>query len=232
MVLSSTDIINEVKVIVGDLAGQFNGTSAELKLSYELENTLLNLTADNIFYWNTREASSLSHSSGVITAPSGLAKILNLTDSGNNESYEFVTIEEFNLVRNNTDRAITYDRYQVIPYIVTVNTTTGAEQITVGTLATTPTTITYNMVYTQQTTSVDAWIPERMRPFLVSFTAANFLVKLDSPDISLVQLHTQIAGMCLQRENNIGINKGVSRFNTNLAANAMNAINTGGKLRF
>ena len=232
MALSETDIINEIKIIVGDLAGQFSSASADLKLSYELDNTMNKLTSKFIFYWNTREVSGLSHTNGVITAPTGMAKIIQLTDSGYNEGYEFVTVEEFNLVRNNADRAITWDRNIHIPYIVSVSTSTGAETIHVGTLSNTPSDLTFNMVYSEQTSDVAVWVPERMRPFIVSFTAANFLVKLDSPDVSLVQMHMDIARGCLQSENDIGKNKGVSRFNTNLTANAMNAINTGGKLRF
>lgn len=216
MAFTLADITNEIRVVIGDPADQFNSTTGQLKIENEIKNTVLYLTSRHTFLWNTRET-TLTHTSGVLTAPTNMGKILLLTDSGKNEKYYSAPAEEFYMLKRNADRAITWSESQPIPYFLTVSSTTGAETLSLGTLSDTPTSLSFYIVYTEYTDDVTTvWIPARLRPFIISETASNLLVKLDSPDMNLVLAHQQIATSCLNREIGFNNTRQISAFNMNL----------------
>jgi len=226
MSLVSAEILAEIRVVCGDLADQFNST-ADLKLPYELENTLLFLTSQNIFYWNVRESGALPHSSGVITVPSNMGKVLQIIDSNNNESYYIATYEEFYMKKRNPVREITYSSSTPVPYLITTSTTTGEEQIELGTFENTDADREFYITYSEYTNLITPWIPERLRPFIVSFTAANFLTKIDSPDANLIQAHVGIARSSLIQEKDFSRNRAVNRFQSNMAISGNRKITLG-----
>ncbi len=216
MAFTLADITNEIRVVIGDPADQFNSTTGQLKIENEIKNTVLFLTSRYTFLWNTRET-SLAHTSGVLTAPSNMAKILFLSDSGKNEKYYSAPAEEYYMIKRNADRAIEWSESQPVPYFLTVSPTTGAETISLGTLSDTPASLSFYIVYTEYTDDVTTvWIPARLRPFIISETASNLLVKLDSPDMNLVVAHQQIATACLNREIGFNNTRQMSAFNMNL----------------
>ena len=234
MTLSTTEVVAEISLIIGDLAEQFQGVDAMLKIETEIANTMLFLTTANVFSWNVRRVSGVTHTNGVIPAPLGFGRLVFMSDNAKNESYYSASYEEFSMMENNSDRAITWSQDQPIPFIISVDTTSGSEQIEVATGVATPSTRTFNMVYTQSTTVVsEVWIPERIRPFIVSFTVANLAAKIDSPDSSaLLQAHDKIAQYSLRAELDFATNRGMSRVNTNLRVSPNHSVNVGGNIRY
>jgi len=234
MVLATTEIVSEISLIIGDLAEQFQGEGAMLKIETEIANTMLFLTTANMFSWNVRRVSGVTHTNGVIPAPTGLGRLVFMSDNAKNESYYLASYEEFSMLENNSDREITWEEKQPIPFIISVNTTSGSEQIEIATGVGTPSSRTFNMVYTQSTTVVsEVWIPERIRPFIISFTVANLAAKIDSPDSSaLLSTHDKIAQLSLRAELNFATNRGMSRVNTNLRVSPNHSVNVGGNIRY
>ncbi len=227
MSLDKTRIIEEVSVIIGDLAGQWSETTALLRVEDELKSTLEWLTAHNIFRWNLRDT-TLAHTNGVMAAPANMGKILQIIDTDGNENYYLASHEEyFNWKYDTADRVVTYDKSANIPYYILVDEL-GVETIVACTFANTTASRQFNIQYTVIATDLEAWIPERLRPFLISYTASQMLIKLENPDTELIGLHNNIARDNFQREKDFSANRGIIGWKTNLGVSPNMVVDIGG----
>ncbi len=231
MAFTEVSLTQEVRTIVGDLGDQFGVNSTMMKISDELKNTMYFLTSTENFFWNTQEA-SLNLSTGTTACPTGLVNVQYMVDNKGNGNYELATAEEYLLIKYNTEYAVTYDENSRVPYYISVGVTTGVETIQLCTFATTPSDLMVYMVYNEAVSSVtDPRIPERLRPFIVSFTAANLLAKLDNPDKELVQLHSAIAKATLDQEYAIHRRRKANKTHRNLYASPNMGLEVGGNYR-
>lgn len=233
MTISLTSCVSEVSLIIGDLAQQFQGAGALLSIETEIQNAMLFLTSNNEFSWNTRRVTGVTHSNGTITLPTGTARILYLLDSLANESYYNCPQHEYLIITNNPLRTLVYSQTTPIPYCFSVNETTGAEQIELATSTGTGSSLTFSMVITQSTTTPETvWVPDRIRPFVVSFTVANLATKIDNPDSNnLVTYHDKLAKMYLDNERGFALNRAINKTNMNLRTPYNFNVNSGGSYR-
>lgn len=233
MALITDEVLKEISIIIGDIADQWTEDGCRLKSAYELKNTLLWLTSENIFGWNIREE-ALTSASGVITPTYSFAKILQICDSNKNINYQGATFEEFYLRKRNTNFLYKYDSSATIPFLVSVDRTTGAESIVLPEMDPTDwySSLTFYVTYTEPTTfdgtptgTIDVWIPERLRPYVVSRTAAILLAKLENPDKELISTHIQLAEANLQQELVYTTSRHINRFNANIMLSNNTAVN-------
>jgi hypothetical protein len=117
---------------------------------------------------------------------------------------------------------------------MSVNELTGADQIELATGVSTPTALTFSMVYTQSTTTpATIWVPDRIRPFIISFTVSNLAAKVDNPDSNnLISYHDKIAKIHLTFERDFSNNRGVNKFNTNMRTSINTRLDTGSKYAY
>lgn len=203
MAIDNSALISRIQNIIGDQSNQF---SAIIEL--EIGQSLLRLTSEEIFYWNTFKSTGLTATDNKITLPANTSRVLYVFDSTNNYNYFGAPAEKFHLHVNeiNANSIIT----KAIPFVIERDSS-GNEYIH---LAQSSADLTYTVVYTSQIDTLSAQVPDTVYAWLLGDVSYIILGDTEDSDINLINRYRLMADRCRQEEINRSSRKGFSRFNS------------------
>jgi hypothetical protein len=211
MALDSTAIKAAIGKIIGD-----NGGLWDAELDLELSNTLIELTTENVMYWNTVELGPLSHTNGRIDLPENTGKILAIIDTEDPKNvYIPATGEYYFYNKYASDIFNVYGDPEItkqIPFQVKRDSL-GVEYIEISPGSNIPPTRQFYILATLEIAELTPLVPDKLRSYIVSKTAWIMLGYIDSPDIELQALHEKIWNRSLRLCLDAGVNKSLSRLN-------------------
>lgn len=216
MSIDTVKLNNDIKKVVGDLNSQYT-----VETAIELANSVRDLTRDNVFFWNTKRTTGLTHTNGLINLPTNCAKILFLYDSDGAITYTGTQPETFYPRLDGFKESGYYNRGTEIPIIRGLDTNTGSEFIQVVTGADTNASLTFNLVHTVYYTDIATWMPDRLYAYFFGYTVSKILNRVDNPDTQLLQYYDSMWKECLKVEKSFSAQSAYIHLNQKAISNNM-----------
>lgn len=219
MTINLTNLKADIAKILGDYENQFT-----TEIDNELKSAVIWLTSHYIFSWNILETTNTAHTNGIVTLPTGCAKILQIADSDYNINYAYVPDEKFFLHKKlgASGRVEIYPSVgnstqidQTIPFILREDPSNGSQTLIFGTLSSTPASRTFNILYSKYHTDITGLLGlDRLYPYFLAKTVYNMLVKSENPDTALLSMYEKQYMTTLQIELDFGNNRALQKYNS------------------